>query len=123
MRRLFSALLALSVILAATRLEAFDADRGDWLLDPGPYVADVQYDDSGRELILTNGLIERRILLEPAAATISLKNLATGEEFVRALSPEARVTIDGASFPVGGLAGATVANYWKEEWRSISRPL
>ncbi|MBR4750193.1 MAG: hypothetical protein IK077_00370 [Thermoguttaceae bacterium] len=123
MRRFLSIVIGLLTIVAANSFVANGADRQDWLLDPTPFVADVQYDDATDELKLTNGLVERRILLAPDAATISLKNLTTGEEYIRALAPEARVTIDGASYPVGGLTGAPVANYWKEEWRSISRPL
>ena len=102
---------------------ADDSARPDWLLDPTPYVSEIRFDENAKELTLSNGLIERRILLAPNAATVSLRNLTTGEELIRALAPEARVTIDGNCYPVGGLTGAPVANYWKEEWKTEAKPL
>ncbi len=99
-------------------------EKKDWLLDPVQYVADVQFDSEKNELKLTNGLVERRILLAPNAVSVSLRNLVSGEEMIRALSPEARVTIDGESYPVGGIdGGAPVANYWREEWAKNSKVL
>ncbi len=95
----------------------------DWLLDPSSYVSAIRFDDVKKEITLANGLIERRIALTPEATTLSMRNLTTGEEYVRALSPEARVTINGEQFPVGGMEGAPVANYWKEEWAKDARPL
>ncbi|MBQ9372788.1 MAG: hypothetical protein IJU03_11410 [Thermoguttaceae bacterium] len=110
-------------LLSVLQGNAFEPERRDWLLDPTPYVSNVLFNESTNELTLTNGLAERRVLLAPNAATVSLRNLTTGEEFVRALAPEARVTIDGESYPVGGLTGAPVANYWREEWRKTAQPL
>ena len=124
MRRLFFVTYALLVLATTlTPTLADDASRPDWLLNPAPYVSEIQFDENAKELTLTNGLIERRILLAPNAATVSLRNLTTGEELIRALAPEARVAIDGNSYPVGGLTGAPVANYWKEEWKADAKPL
>ena len=124
MRRLFFVTYVLLVLATTlTPTLADDAARPDWLLNPSPYVSEIRFDEDAKELTLANGLVERRILLAPNAATASLRNLATGEEMIRALAPEARVTIDGNSYPVGGLTGAPVANYWKEEWKKTSRPL
>jgi len=94
---------------------AQDAQSVDWLIDPSPFVSQIKFDAEKQQLTLTNGLAERRIALTPNAATISLCNLSNGEEFVRALAPEARVTIDGKEYPIGGLTGASVLNYFKEE--------
>jgi len=66
---------------------------GDWLLDPSRYKAVVR--EAGGAWILENGLARREIATRPGAATTSFKCLATGEEFVRGVSPEARVTFDG----------------------------
>lgn len=119
--------LGLIAVLCAFGLRtSFGADSvqsKDWLVDPSPYVSDVVYDDAKHELKLTNGLVERRILLAPNAATVSLRNLKTGEEYVRALAPEARVTLDGEPYPVGGLTGGPVANYWREEWAKDAKAL
>ena len=108
---------------AAAAVSSYAAGPADWLLDPSPYVASVDFNETSRELTLTNGLVSRRVLLAPNAATVSLRNLATGEEFVRALAPEARVTLDGKEYPVGGLTGAPVANYWREEWAADAQAI
>ncbi|MDO5309621.1 MAG: hypothetical protein Q4G03_09055 [Planctomycetia bacterium] len=111
------------VLFTLLALFGRDVFAGDWLLDPTPFQGEVRYDESKRELTLSNGLLERRILLAPNAATVSLRNLTTGEEFIRALSPEARVVLDGTEYPVGGLTGAPIANYLKEEWLATAQPL
>ncbi|MBR0226026.1 MAG: hypothetical protein IJL92_08230 [Thermoguttaceae bacterium] len=124
MRRLFFVVyVLLSLATVPTPTLADDDERPDWLLNPAPYVSEILFDENAKELTLSNGLIERRILLAPNAATVSLRNLTTGEELIRALAPEARVTIDGNCYPVGGLTGAPVANYWKEEWKAEAKPL
>ena len=124
MRKTICNVVTLSLaLLCATSIFAFEPGRPDWLLDPTPYVSSVEFNETTNELTLTNGLIERRLQLKPNATTVSLRNLTTGEEFVRAVAPEARVTIDGETYPVGGMLGAPVANYWREEWRDTARPL
>ena len=102
MRKFVFAFLWLELLGILVCQTARDVAANDWLLDPTPYRAEVNYDDARKELTLANGLLERRILLAPNAATVSLRNLTTGEELVRATSPEARVTIDGIEYPVGG---------------------
>lgn len=122
MMKLWRVLSAFAAFAAAA-VSSYAAEPADWLLDPSPYVASVDFNETSRELTLTNGLVARRILLAPNAATVSLRNLATGEEFVRALAPEARVTLDGKPYPVGGLTGAPVANYWREEWAADAQAI
>ena len=122
MMKLWRVLSAFAAFAAAA-VSSYAAEPADWLLDPSPYVASVDFNETSRELTLTNGLVARRVLLAPNAATMSLRNLATGEEFVRALAPEARVTLDGKEYPVGGLTGAPVANYWREEWAADAQAI
>lgn len=98
--------IALCTLLVASSLSAqlsgnYQLEK-DWLVDPSPYVAQVREDPAKGELILENGLARRVIRLAPNAATVSLKNLVSGEELLRAVSPEARVTLDGTAFAVGG---------------------
>ncbi len=112
--------IALCTLLVASSLSAqlsgnYQLEK-DWLVDPSPYVAQVREDPAKGELILENGLARRVIRLAPNAATVSLKNLVSGEELLRAVSPEARVTLDGTAFAVGGLTGQKVQNYFKAEW-------
>lgn len=102
---------------------AVDARGEDWLVDPSPYKAKLSEDKSRGELTLDNGLARRVIRLGPNAATITLQNLTSGEHLLRAVSPEARVTLNGTNYPVGGLTGQKIQNYVKDEWINDLRPL
>ncbi len=88
----------------------------DWLVNPEPYKAQVRLDESKNELVLENGLARRVIRLAPNAATVDLQNLTSGEHLLRGVSPEARVTLDGVEYAVGGLEGQKIMNYLKAEW-------
>ena len=104
------------IVASACCLWAAAAQPGDWLVDPSPYRARVTEDAERRELVLDNGLARRVLRLTPNAATISLENLGSGEQMLRAVGPEARVTVDGRAYAVGGLTGQPVMNYLKAEW-------
>ena len=93
---------------------------GDWLLDPARYKAVVREADGA--WILENGLARREIAVRPGAATTSFKCLATGEELVRGVSPEACVTFDGVECPVGGMTGQPVLNYLLPQWVAGMKP-
>jgi hypothetical protein len=88
----------------------------DWLLAPDSFKARVTEDKAQHRLILDNGLARRVFLLGPNAATIDLQNLTSGERYLRAIAPEARVKIDGVDYEVGGLKGAPIANYINAAW-------
>jgi len=88
----------------------------DWLLDGSPFKAEVKASADGREVTLNNGLIRRVIRLAPNAATVSFENLMTGEQFLRAVRPEASLELEGQPYEVGGLSGQPVQNYLKPDW-------
>jgi hypothetical protein len=88
----------------------------DWLIDPAPFKAQVRDERSRHELVLENGLTRRTIRLTPNAATVDYQSLVTGEQLLRAMGPEARVTIGGVEYAVGGLTGQLVKNYLKADW-------
>ncbi|MCK5834888.1 MAG: hypothetical protein KAG98_04045, partial [Lentisphaeria bacterium] len=88
----------------------------DWLVKKISQKSDLYRSKNQKELILSNGLISRRILISPNAGTISFKHLVTGEEFLRAVRPEALITIDGKKYKVGGLDGQPGQAFLKEEW-------
>lgn len=90
--------------------------RVDWLLDAQPYKAAVLRGEAPDEVVLQNGLLRRTFKLAPNAATVGLDNLMTGESVLRAVEPEAAVTIDGQEFAVGGLQGQPDRAYLLPEW-------
>lgn len=95
----------------------------DWLLTPEKSQAYVRTSADGKELTIGNAMVSRTFRLEPALSTISLKNHMTGEEMLRAASPEGFLTIDGREYPVGGLANQPELAFLKHEWLDQMSPL
>lgn len=119
-------LLAVGVLiaLASPLVWALPADpAADWMVNPAPFRARITESKASGDLVLENGLARRVIRLAPNAATVSLQNLFTGEHLLRAVAPEARVSIDGTEYPIGGLAGQSIQNYLKADWIGDLRPI
>ncbi|HLK15689.1 MAG TPA: hypothetical protein VKT78_12875 [Fimbriimonadaceae bacterium] len=93
--------------------------RPDWLVSPGPYHAVAH--EAGGSVVLENGLVRREFVVSPNAACISLRNLVTGEELIRAVKPEATVTVDGNELAVGGLAGQPDLAFFQPKWLSAMK--
>lgn len=124
-----STLLLAALLLSSTAcasLQAADAppcaQTTDWLINPAPFKAQVKEDKAKHQLILDNGLARRVIQLTPNAATLSLENLTSREHMLRAIAPEARLTLDGTAYAVGGLTGAPIANFIDATWLAQIRP-
>jgi hypothetical protein len=90
------------------------AFRTDWLVDSAPFKAKITA--SEQHLVIENGLIRREFVLTPTAATISLRDEVTGEELLRAVKPEATVTVNGRELSVGGLLGQPDLGYLNPAW-------
>ncbi|MGN1346177.1 MAG: hypothetical protein ACI4V1_05295, partial [Eubacteriales bacterium] len=86
----------------------------------GTYKAAV-YEEDG-EIVLSNGLAERRFIVKPDFACVSLVNLLSGEQFLRSIKPEITVTIDGTKYPVGGVTGQFEHGFMKKSWYPTFRP-
>ncbi|MFO0914800.1 MAG: hypothetical protein U0795_17715 [Pirellulales bacterium] len=98
------ALIGLASGLTAQSIELIQAaGRPDWLIDPSPYRGRITVTDS--TVVLDNGLVRRTITRSPSAATIAVDNLMTGASLVRAVEPEAMISVDGHEYRVGGLVG------------------
>ncbi len=116
--KLLRALLCAGLLAHST---APASTAADWLINPAPFKARIVVNEATGDLTLENGLARRVIRLKPDAATVDLENLTTGEHLLRAVGPEAKVTIDGLPFPVGGLEGQPVKNYFKLAWLDALR--
>ncbi len=92
------------------------ATRTDWLLDASSFTAGVFRGEASDEIVLQNGLLRRTFKLAPNAATVGLDNLMSGAAMLRAVEPEATVTIDGLEFKIGGLRGQPDRAYLLPEW-------
>eukprot|EP01065_Artemidia_motanka_P000574 TRINITY_DN1026_c0_g1_i1.p1 TRINITY_DN1026_c0_g1~~TRINITY_DN1026_c0_g1_i1.p1 ORF type:complete len:774 (+),score=191.91 TRINITY_DN1026_c0_g1_i1:58-2379(+) len=97
-----------AVVAAATAASA-DAS-GDWLLyppqGPSPFKAEVL--ESNTSLEIRNGLVSRTFTFAPAFGTVHYALNATAQyggsrQMLRAIKPEAMISLDGASYSIGGL--------------------
>lgn len=90
--------------------------ESDWLLSPVKQRAGVYKSRDGKNIILYNGLLKRVFRISPNLACIDYKNMSNGQQLLRAVKPEARITIDGTEYNVGGLYGQKENAYLLPEW-------
>lgn len=105
----------LIVLLLACLAHAGALDT-DWLVTPLEKSVTVEQSTDGQTIVMDNGLIRRTFRLAPNAATVALDNLMTGESMLRGVKPEARLTIEGIAFDVGGLKGQPNYAYLLDAW-------
>lgn len=93
----------------------FDKEERDWLIDSKPFKTEV-YQSENKDIILTNGLVSRVFRIFPNLATIDVQNRMTGDNMLRAVSNEGMLTIDGKTYPLGGLDGQKDFGYTQYKW-------
>ena len=96
-------------------LAAAQSPGSDWLLDNTKFKAVVEKDAAARHIVLTNGLVRRTFFAGPNLATVGYDNLSTGDAMIRAIRPEAAITINGKAMDVGGLTGQVNHAYFTME--------
>lgn len=82
-----------------------DLSTVDWLVHAEGHPAAVFKSADQKDLILSNGLLKRVFRLSPNVACTDLRNLITGEQLLRSIKPEARVSVNGKKYNIGGLYG------------------
>jgi hypothetical protein len=87
----------------------------DWLVEPVNARAQL-YSTSEGDIVFSNGLVSRTFAINPNCATISLDLLPGNESFLRSVRPEAELTVNGLTIPVGGLTGQPIHNYLLPGW-------
>lgn len=88
----------------------------DWLITAPQQKAAVYQSPDGKDIILFNGLVKRSFRIAPNLACIDFRNLSSGQQLLRAIRPEALVTINGEQFAVGGLVGQKEKAYLMLSW-------
>jgi hypothetical protein len=88
----------------------------DWLVHPFTRKTAVALSADGRDLRLSNGLLQRSFRLQPNLACMDYVNLVNGQQLLRAVKAEARLMINGKSYNVGGLYGQQEQGYLRPEW-------
>ena len=88
----------------------------DWLIQPSTARAQVIVSPDGKTIELNNGLLRRSFRLQPNLVCYDYYNLSNGQQLIRALKPEAEVTISGKKYAIGGLYGQKEQAYLLPEW-------
>ena len=94
----------------------------DWLVQGAPRAATIYRDEAGKAIVLDNGLLRRTIRITGTAATVGLDDLMTGRSLLRAVGPEAQVTLDGVPHDIGGLSGQPNLAYLDPDWLEAMEP-
>jgi hypothetical protein len=102
------------VLLATACCARNNSQKTDWLIDGSSFKTEVK--EINGFVTISNGLISRTFSLSPDGATTGFSNLMTGNELIRAIKPEAILTINCNPVRVGGLTGQPVKNYLTQEW-------
>ena len=89
---------------------------GDWLVGPVARRAGAFRGEGPHELVLDNGLIRRTFVLAPAFATVALDSLPDGRSVLRAVRPEATLSVDGVELRIGGLRGQPNHAWLQRDW-------
>ena len=88
----------------------------DWLVKPINTKANVYQREKEDDLVLYNGLVRRSFKVAPNFACYDFQNMSSGQQLLRAIRPEAKLTIDGKEYNVGGLIGQQEKAYLQQEW-------
>ncbi|AWO00782.1 alpha-galactosidase [Chitinophaga alhagiae] len=91
------------------------AQQRDWLIDNTAFRARVETGAAGT-ITLGNGLLSRSFSLRQNLVCTDYRNLVNGEQLLRAVQPEARVTLNGTTYRVGGLHGQPQQAYLVPAW-------
>lgn len=117
-------LLSMSLCAGASLFAQMPANyqlETDWLLQPGPFKAEVKADTEARTITFGNGLFSRTIDAR-LGTTIAYVNRMTGESIIRAVEPEGSVTIDGVTYSLGGAEGQRNKAFLTSEWLAGFEP-
>ncbi|MFT7487069.1 MAG: hypothetical protein ACI9F9_002928 [Candidatus Paceibacteria bacterium] len=111
-------LLFAATFFAACAAPAHNSPGPDWLIAPEHFPAAIQFEEEDGRIVLQNGLVSRTWLLKPNAVCVGLDDLMSGASLLRAVNPEARLTIDGIEHAIGGLIGQPNRAFLLERWQS-----
>ena len=89
---------------------------GDWLIKKPSEKAALYISSDKRDLVLFNGLIRRSFRISPNIACFDLYNYSSKQQLIRAIRPEAIITINQKKYEVGGLHGQREKAYLLKDW-------
>jgi hypothetical protein len=88
----------------------------DWLISKPLEKAAVYRSADSKDIILYNGFLKRSFRISPNVVCTDFTNISNGQQLLRAVKPEAKITINGNVYNIGGLYGQTENAYLLPEW-------
>jgi len=107
-------LLSIIFLLGSLSLPAQNLPPADWLVQPVQQKAEII--KNPQDIILQNGLVKRVFRVSPNVACYDYINLTTGQQLIRGIRPEAKITVNGKEYAIGGLRGQKENAYFLPEW-------
>ena len=108
---------SLSIILfsyCAIAQQKAITSQTDWLVNQVTQRASVE--EKGNTITLNNGLVRRTFAKAGNLACIDYTNLANNQQLLRSIKSEAKITINGKEYNVGGLKGQKENAYLITQW-------
>jgi hypothetical protein len=96
--------------------------KNDWLVNKKSMPARLKENKAEKTLTITNGMMQRSFYLAENLVCFDYANLISGEQLVRSVRPEARITINGTAYNVGGLYGQKEHAYFVTSWLKELKP-
>lgn len=90
--------------------------KTDWILKNDAIKAGIYKSSDGKDIILYNGWVKRVFRVAPNVACTDYRNMSNGQQLLRAVKAEARISINGKEYNVGGLYGQKENAYLRTEW-------
>lgn len=96
-------ILVITTLCSSSGARSQTIERFDWLLNNEQFKSAVVFDPHAGILTMENGLVKRSFKNSPDVACIEYVNLSDGRQFLRAVKPEALITINNKQYEIGGL--------------------
>ncbi len=114
-------LICLANVALAQNLPVWHATLGnakiaDWLLKPIATKAEIYQSADKKDIILYNGLLRRSFRLAPNVGCHDFVNLQNKQQLIRSVKAEARLSINGKDYNIGGLYGQKENAYLLPNW-------
>ncbi len=113
---LFLPFLSFSQQLPVWNPQSDKLNNGDWLINRTEAKAAIYQSSDSKNIILYNGLLKRMFRITGNVVCIDFKNMRTGQQLLRAIKPEARITINNTLYNIGGLYGQSENAYLVPKW-------
>ncbi len=114
MKRLLISLLFVIPLMKVDAQQRNTIQVGDWLVQP--VTAKASITEKENKIILDNSLVRRVFVKAANLACIDYTNLSNNQQLLRSVKPEAKITINGKEYNVGGLTGQKENAYFLTGW-------